>query len=68
MLSIEHVAKEVIFMLDLTQTLYTVKSWIKTVDPLVGTGIKRKRQSKKNNYNKKPLFISNKGISTITLF
>ncbi|HJF74438.1 MAG TPA: hypothetical protein K8W15_09705 [Gallibacterium anatis] len=47
MLSIEHVAKEVIFMLDLTQTLYTVKSWIKTVDPLVGTGIKRKRQSKK---------------------
>ncbi|MFC1025470.1 hypothetical protein ACFGXM_02290 [Pasteurella multocida] len=47
MLSLERVAKEVIFMLDLTQTLPTVKSWIKPLDPLLGTGVKRKRQSKK---------------------
>ncbi|MDU6258827.1 MAG: hypothetical protein E6613_04035 [Haemophilus parainfluenzae] len=47
MLSIEHVAKEVIFALNLQQSLQTVKAWIKPLDPLIGTGIKRKRRSKK---------------------
>lgn len=47
MFSIEYVAKEIIFKLDLSQSLPTVKGWIKQLDPLLGTGIKRKRQSKK---------------------
>lgn len=47
MLSIEYVAKEIIFKLDLSQSLPTVKGWIKQFDPLLETGIKRKRQSKK---------------------
>lgn len=47
MFSIEYVAKEIIFKLDLSQSLPTVKGWIKPLDPLLGTGIKRKRQSKK---------------------
>lgn len=47
MSSIEYVAKEIIFKLDLSQSLPTVKGWIKPLDPLLGTGIKRKRQSKK---------------------
>ncbi|UQX68908.1 hypothetical protein [Mannheimia haemolytica] len=47
MLSLEKVAQEIIFKLDLTQSIATVISWIKPIDPLIGTGIKRKRQSKK---------------------
>ncbi|MFC1042347.1 hypothetical protein ACFGWM_11555 [Pasteurella multocida] len=47
MLSSEYVAKEIIFKLDLSQSLTTVKGWIKPLDPLLGTGVKRKRQSKK---------------------
>lgn len=47
MFSIEYVAKEIIFKLDLRQSLATVKGWIKPLDPLLGTGIKRKRQSNK---------------------
>ncbi|HDR1304758.1 hypothetical protein [Pasteurella multocida] len=47
MLSTEHVAQEIIFKLDLSQSLTTVKGWIKPLDPLLGTGVKRKRQSKK---------------------
>ncbi|HDR1106504.1 hypothetical protein NMU80_01420 [Pasteurella multocida] len=47
MLSIEYVAKEIIFKLDLSKSLPTVKGWIKPIDPLLGTGIKRKRRSNK---------------------
>ncbi|ACE61465.1 hypothetical protein [Actinobacillus pleuropneumoniae] len=46
MLSIQKVAEMVQYCCNITETIETIKRWIKPFDPLKGTGIKRKRQKK----------------------